>query len=93
METVSICFSVPDYMSAETAAHQLGNIADGIWPEMILVDRSEPSDRGYRLIMRVMRERPMRKKERDELIQRVRSLAKSDPMLEPEIQFPSQEKL
>lgn len=89
METVSIYFSVPVYMKADTAAHQLSNIADSIWPQMIAVERCELENGRYRMIMEVMHGRKMRKKERDHLIQKVGSLAKSDPALAPEIRFPS----
>lgn len=81
MASLILSFAPVDGRTAQSDSHRLGNIADAIWPEMILHDRYEVSDQRYYAQMKVMVGRPLRKKERDELKRRLQLLSKEQPEL------------
>ena len=87
MDCVEISLSPLDGRTAKDESHRLGNIADDIWPDMILHDRYEIRDELYVAVMRSYVGRTLRKKERDELIRRIHLLNTKDPTLDAKLAF------
>ena len=86
MASLVLSFAPAYGRTAQSDSHRLGNIADAIWPEMILHDRYDVSDQRYHAHMRVMVGRPLRKKERDELKRRLIKLSKDQPQLDARLE-------
>lgn len=82
MASLVLSFAPAYGRTAQSDSHRLGNIADAIWPEMILHDRYDVSDQRYYALMKVMVGRPLRKRERDELRRRLQLLSKIQPELD-----------
>ena len=82
MASLVLSFAPADGRTAQSDSHRLGNIADAIWPEMILHDRYEVSDQRYYALMKIIVGRPLRNKERDELKRRLKLLSNKQPELD-----------
>jgi hypothetical protein len=63
----------------------LGNIADDVWPGTLALVRGMIADGRYVAVMQVLAGRPLRRKERDELDDRLKALAKRIPHLDPRV--------
>lgn len=73
------------YKDADDQVHNLGNIADDVWREKLYLERGSIQNRRFHGEMLIRAERPLRKKERDELNRRIKALHKRDPELDPKI--------
>ena len=66
----------------------LGNIADDIWREKLILVRGAIVDGRHIAFMRILAGRKLRKKERDELALRLNALRKARPELDATVIYP-----
>ncbi len=85
-----LCFSFIPYPNEppHEQIHNLGNIADDIWREKLLLIRGAIIDGRYIGFMRILAGRKLRKKERDELDLRLKALRKARPELDARVIYP-----
>jgi hypothetical protein len=74
-----------DASGAGHELHNLGNIADDVWREMLTLHHGCIIRERYIATMAIVPARPLRKKERDELERRLAALARRRPTLDPQI--------
>ena len=71
----------------QTQINNLGNIADDVWKDKIVLLRGDIIDGRYIGTLQILADRPLRKKERDELKRRIKHLGKTEPELDPKVMY------
>jgi hypothetical protein len=85
-----LCFSFLPYPNEPPHEQflNLGNIADDIWREKLILVRGAIVDGRHIAFMRILAGRKLRKKERDELALRLKALRKARPELDAIVIYP-----
>jgi hypothetical protein len=91
MNQILISFKPYESSVPSSQIHDLGNIADNVWPEKLSLIRGVIKEGQYYGEMELINGDKLRKKEKDEIRQRLKLLEKSDPDLEPKFIY-NQEK-
>lgn len=84
-EILHISFNLYPGSDPESQIHNLGNIADNVWKEKLVLLNGDIKDGRYIGTMKIIAHRPFAKRDRSELIKRLKQLAKYNPELDPNV--------